>query len=131
MLNHVVIQGRIVHTPSIKYTESGTAVANLSVAVSRNYLGQDGQRETDFFDVVAWRKTAEFICNNFAKGQQIILVGSLQTRAYTDKEGNKRKVTEIVANEAHFCGSKRDTTEEEYDPAGFAKADAGDDDEPF
>lgn len=106
MVNHCIFQGRLVADPELRRTPENVSVVSFRIAVQRNYAGKDGQREADFFNVVAWRKTAEFISKFFAKGQTIIVIGSMQNREYTDKDGNKRYVTELIANEAQFCDSK-------------------------
>lgn len=109
MLNMAVIMGRLTADPELKHTPSDIAVTSFSVAVNRSYAKQDGQREADFIDVVAWRSTAEFICKYFGKGQLIVVQGMLQTRTYTDTKGNKRKVVELVADQVHFGESKKET----------------------
>ena len=106
MLNMICLQGRLVHNPEVKYTPNGAAVTTFAVAVERNRAGQDGQRQVDYIDVVAWQKTAEFIGKYFGKGSMIIINGALQTRTYDDKEGKKRKVFEVVADNVNFGGGK-------------------------
>lgn len=106
MLNHVNIMGRLTRDPELRRTESGIAVCSFSIACDRDYSGKGSEKETDFFDIVAWRNTAEFISNYFTKGRMIVLSGRLQTRTWTDKEGNKRKVTEVVAESCYFGDSK-------------------------
>ena len=106
MLNVVAIVGRLVADPELKTTQSGTTVCRFRLAVDRNYTPQGEERKADFFDVVAWRNTAEFICRYFQKGSMIALNGSLQTRQYQDKSGNNRTAVEIVASQASFCGGK-------------------------
>ena len=116
MLNIVAIQGRLTADPELKHTPSGVAVTSFTLAVDR-YAKEE--RKTDWVDVVAWRQTAEFICKYFTKGQMIAVDGSIQTRSYEDKQGNKRKAVEIVAKEASFCGSKeapKQERKEEYTP---------------
>ncbi len=112
MINTVVIMGRLVADPELRHTPSDTAVTSFTVAVDRSYVSKssaNGERTTDFIDVVAWRNTAEFVCKYFHKGQMIALNGSLQTRTYTDSQGNKRKATEIVADNVSFTESKRES----------------------
>ena len=109
MLNIVAIQGRLTADPELKHTPSGVAVTSFTLAVDR-YAKEE--RKTDWVDVVAWRQTAEFICKYFTKGQMIAVTGSVQTRSYEDKQGNKRKAVEIVAKEASFCGSKEGPKQE-------------------
>lgn len=103
MINNVVLMGRLTADPERKQTQSGISVARFSVSVDRPYP-KDGERQTDFLDVVAWRSTADFIANYFGKGQMIALTGSIQSRTYTDRDGNKRKAVEIVASSVSFCG---------------------------
>jgi len=108
MLNSICLQGRLVHDPEVKSTQSGAAVTSFAVAVERNRADKDGNRQTDYIDVVAWQKTAEFIGKYFSKGSMIIVNGTLQTRTYEDKEGKKRKVFEVVADNVNFGGSKNE-----------------------
>lgn len=108
MLNKVEVMGRLVADPELRYTTKGKAVVSFSLAVERDRPDSDGQRRADFFNVVTWDQTAEFVNKWFKKGQMICIVGSLQNRSY-EKNGQKRTVTEIVASEAHFCGSKSST----------------------
>lgn len=108
MLNVICLMGRVVHDPVLKSTPSGAAVTTFAVAVERNRAGQDGKRPVDYIDVVAWRNTAEFVCKYFQKGSWIAVNGSLQTRTYEDKDGNKRKAFEVLADNVHFGGSKSD-----------------------
>lgn len=104
-LNKVILGGRITKDVELKQTTAGVAVVTFSIAVNRKYSGQ-GQQTADFFDITAWRQTAEFISRYFRKGSSICVAGSLQTRSWEDKNGNKRTVTEIVADEAMFVDSK-------------------------
>lgn len=109
MLNHIVIMGRMTRDPELRRTGSGIAVASFTIAVERDVNGQDGKRETDFFDCVAWRQTGEFVSQYFKKGQMAIVSGRLEIRSWTDKQGNKRKSAEIVAANIYFGDSKRDS----------------------
>ena len=99
----VILMGRLTADPELRQTLNGLSVTSFSIAVDRAY-----GKETDFFDVVAWKGGAEFVCKHFRKGSMIALSGTLQTRTYEDKNGNKRKVTEIVAENVSFCGGKKD-----------------------
>lgn len=108
MLNVVVLMGRLVADPELRQTPNGVSVTSFTLAVDRSYVKQGQERQTDFIDVVAWRNTAEFVCKYFQKGQLAAVQGSIQTRSYTDKEGNKRKAFEIVADNVHFAEPKRD-----------------------
>ena len=109
MLNNVVIMGRLTAEPELRQTTSGIEVLSFSVAVDRDYVRQGEERQTDFINCVAWRQTASFISSWFHKGNMIALTGSLQTRNYEDKNGNKRVATEVVVSTANFCGSKSET----------------------
>lgn len=108
MLNHIVIMGRLTRDPELRRTGSGIAVASFSVAVDRDFGGRDGgERETDFIDCVAWRQTGEFVSKYFTKGSMIVVSGRLQIRSWTDKDGNKRRTAEVVADNVYFGDSKR------------------------
>lgn len=109
MLNLIVIMGRLTRDPEIRRTASGTAVANFSVAVDRDFPSQDGSRETDFIDCVAWKQTAEFVGKYFSRGKMMAVKGRLQIRSWTDKDGNKRRTAEIVVDNVYFVGSKTDS----------------------
>lgn len=106
MLNCTTIIGRLVADIELKSTQSGVSVASFTVAVDRDYVKAGEQRQADFIDIVAWRNTAEFAANYFRKGSFIAIQGALQTRSYEDKNGNKRKAVEIVAEKISFCGAK-------------------------
>lgn len=125
MLNTAIIQGRLVADPELRHTSNDIAVTNFTVAVERSYTRQGEERQADFIDVVAWRNTAEFVCKYFGKGQMIALQGSIQTRSYTDSQGNKRKAVEIIADQAHFCESKHSHEDGEEDRQAQAKAAEG------
>jgi len=107
-LNRIDLMGRLTADPQLRKTQSGVSVASFTLAVDRDYKGQDGQRETDFIPCVAWRGTAEFLDRNFVKGQLAIVTGSLQIRSYTDKEGNKRTATEVMVDNVYFGGPKKE-----------------------
>ena len=109
MLNHIVIMGRLTRDPDLRRTGSGIAVASFTVAVDRDFSGKDGgDRETDFIDVVAWRSTADFVSKYFTKGRMAVVSGRLQIRSWTDKDGNKRRSAEVVADNVYFGDSKRE-----------------------
>ena len=108
MLNHIVIMGRLTRDPELRRTQNGTAVASFSLACDRDYKPEGVERETDFLDIVAWRSTAEFVQKYFAKGRMAVVTGRLQIRPWTDKDGNKRRSAEIVAENVYFGDSKRD-----------------------
>ena len=120
MLNRIILMGRLVRDPELRRTQSGTAVAAIRLAVDRDYKAQSGERQADFFDVVAWRATAEFVSKYFAKGRMAVVEGRLQTRDWTDKDGSKRVATEIVAEKVYFGDSRRngDAGTEPGQPAG-------------
>ncbi len=107
MLNVVVLTGRLTADPELRHTPNDIAVTSFTVAVNRKFARPGEERQTDFIDIVAWRNTAEFICKYFKKGQLIAIEGSIQTRSYQDKDGNKRKAFEIVAKDAQFAESKK------------------------
>ncbi|MGN0550286.1 MAG: single-stranded DNA-binding protein [Acutalibacteraceae bacterium] len=107
MMNKVELMGRLTSDPELKTTPSNISVTSFSIAVERNYAKQDEARQTDFINIVCWRQRAEFVCKYFVKGQLIALVGSLQTRSYEDKNGNKRVATEVLAENIYFTGDKR------------------------
>lgn len=107
MLNHIVIMGRLTRDPEVRATSSGITVCNFTVAVDQDFTGKDGgEKETDFIDCVAWRKTAEFVTKYFTKGSMIVVSGRLQVRSWTDNDGNKRRTAEIVADNVYFGESK-------------------------
>lgn len=108
--NGVHIMGRITRDLELRHTQSGTAVCQLCVAVTRSFKDANGEYQSDFIDCVAWRNSAEFITKYFSKGAMIALDGELQTRNYTDKDGNKRKATELLVSSAAFTGEKREAT---------------------
>ena len=109
MLNCAVIMGRLVADPELRTTPSGISVISFRVAVDRNFVRQGEERQADFIDVVAWRQTAEFVSRYFRKGSMIAVQGSIQTRNYEDRNGNKRTAVEIVADNVSFCGSKAES----------------------
>lgn len=108
MLNHIVLMGRLTRDPELRRTGSGVAVASFTIAVDRDYAAQGAERETDFVDIVAWRNTAEFVSKYFAKGRMAVVSGRLQIRNWQDKDGNKRRSAEVVADNVYFGDSKRE-----------------------
>lgn len=109
MLNHITIMGRLTRDPELRRTGSGIAVASFTLAVDRDFAPEDGgERETDFIDCVAWRQTGEFVSKYFTKGRMAVVSGQLQIRNWTDKEGNKRRNAEVIADNVYFGDSKRD-----------------------
>ena len=109
MLNHITIMGRLTRDPELRRTGSGIAVASFTLAVDRDFgKNENGERETDFIDCVAWRQTGEFVSKYFTKGRMIVVSGRLQIRSWTDKDGNKRRSAEVVADNVYFGDSKRE-----------------------
>ena len=107
MLNKIIIMGRFTHDPELRRTGSGTAVTSFSLACDRDFKSQNGEKETDFIEVVAWKNTAEFVSKYFSKGRMAVVEGRLQIRDWTDKAGNKRTTAEVVADNVYFADSKR------------------------
>ena len=117
MLNHITIMGRLTRDPELRRTGSGTAVASFTLAVDRDFgKNENGERETDFIDCVAWRQTGEFVSKYFTKGRMAVVSGRLEIRGWTDKDGNKRRSAEVVADNVYFGDSRRDG---EGAPASF------------
>ena len=109
MLNHIVIMGRLTRDPELRHTQTGTAVASFTLAVDRDFKDkQTGERATDFIDVVAWQKTAELVSRYFSKGRMAVVEGRLQIRDWTDKDGNKRRSAEVIADNIYFGDRKRE-----------------------
>ena len=118
MINNVVLMGRLTADAVLRTTTSGISVSSFTIAVDRGYK-QGEEKQADFINIVAWRKTAEFVTRYFHKGDMIAITGAIQTRSYEDKNGNKRYAFEVVADEVSFCGGKIEKKEEpktEYDP---------------
>lgn len=111
MLNRVIMMGRLTAEPECKNTQSGTTFCRFTIAVDRDFADKGGDRQADFFGVLAWRGTADFVSNYFHKGQLVAVQGRIQTGSYTDKDGNKRKSWDIVADQVYFAESKRDSGE--------------------
>ena len=134
MLNCAVLMGRIVADPELKTTNTGLSVTSFRIAVDRSFVKQGEQKQADFIDIVAWRQTAEFVARYFRKGSMIAVQGSIQTRSYEDKQGNKRTAVEVVADNVSFCGSKAESgTQNDFPPvakpAGKLDFEAIDDDD--
>jgi len=147
-MNQIVIMGRLTRDPELRHTQSGTAVASFSLAVDRGFAPKDGgERQTDFIDVVAWRNTAEFVSKYFTKGQMAAVSGRLQIRDWNDKDGNKRRSAEVIAENVYFTESKKSreaslgnhTNRDDYNPgfqapvesSDFAELEVDDGDLPF
>ena len=107
-LNRSIVMGRFTADPELKTTGSGVSVCSFTLAVDQDYKPKEGERGVDWIDCVAWRHTAEFVCKYFGKGRMAVVEGRLQTRTYEDKDGHKRKVTELVADNVYFGDSKKD-----------------------
>ena len=118
MLNHIVLMGRLTRDPELRYTSANVAVASFRIAVDRDFgRGENGERQTDFIDVVAWRQTGEFVSKYFTKGSMAVVSGRLQMRDWTDRDGNKRTSAEVVADNVYFGDSKRRDDGESDRPA--------------
>ena len=133
MLNKIILMGRLTRDPELRHTQTGTAVASFSLAVDRDFKDKaTGDRTTDFIDVVAWRQTGEFVSRYFTKGRMAVVEGRLQIRDWTDKDGNKRRSAEVVADNVYFGDSKRDAESagpyggRSPAPSGFGAPDMGD-----
>lgn len=122
MINRVVLMGRLVSDPELKTTQNGTNVTTFRIAVDRNYVKAGEERQADFFDIVAWRYTADFVCKHFRKGSLIAIDGQLQSRTYQAKDGTNRYVVEVIADNASFTGERRDNSG--YQAGGYAPAPA-------
>jgi len=135
MANKVFLVGRLAKDPEVRYTNNNLAVCNFTLAVDRRFAKENDQ-QADFFQVVAWQKTAEFCSKYFSKGRKIVVIGRLQTRSWDDNEGKKRWTTEVVAEEVDFADSKKGNTGDAYEPTqnnsggGFYPVDE-DDELPF
>ena len=110
MLNNWCGQGRLTRDIELNYTAGDVAVASFTIACDRDYKPKDGDRQADFIDIVAWRNDAEFVSKYFHQGDMIVVSGRIQTRTYEDKNGNKRKATEVIGSTFNFCGSRREST---------------------
>ena len=147
MLNHITLMGRLTRDPELRYTPSGTPVASFTVAVDRDFSSKEnGEKQTDFIDVVAWRQTGEFVSKFFTKGSMAVISGRLQIRDWQDKDGNKRKSAEVVADNVYFGENKRShdgsdfgnrekpssrSGDGDFKGSAFSELDEGDGDLPF
>jgi single-strand DNA-binding protein len=128
-MNKVILMGRLTKDPETRYTAgNNTAVCNFSLAVNRRFK-QDGQPDADFFNIVAWSKSAEFCGKYFTKGLQVVVVGHLQNRSWDDNEGKKHYITEVVAEETYFADSKKEGTNNSYNNSSQSNIDVPPDDE--
>ena len=130
-LNHITIMGRMTKNPELRRTGSGIACTSFTLAVDRDRKAQNGEKETDFIEVVAWRNTAEFVSEYFTKGSMAIVSGRLQIRNWTDKDGNKRRVAEVVADNVYFGDSKRNSGSNTQPVSDFSELDDDGEDLPF
>ena len=122
MLNRIILMGRLTRDPELRHTGSGTAVASFSLAVERDFRDKtSGQKTTDFIDIVAWRQTGEFVSKYFTKGRMAVVEGRLQMRDWQDRDGNKRRSAEVVADNVYFVDSRRDGEQS----SGYAPASSG------
>lgn len=130
MINRVVLMGRIVSNPELKTTQSGTNVTTFRIAVDRSYVKSGEERQTDFFDIVAWRSNADFVCKHFTKGSLIAIDGQLQSRTYQTKDGSNRRTVEVVADSVSFTGERKNPVSaaqnEEYTPSADDYSDFSD-----
>ena len=131
MLNTITIMGRLTRDPELRRTNNGTAVTSFTLACERDFAAQGETRETDFIDIVAWRYTAEFVEKYFSKGQMAVVTGRLQIRNWEDKEGNKRRSAEILADHIYFGEGKKDRAETYEPQGGFSEITGDDSDLPF
>ena len=147
MLNHITLMGRLTRDPELRYTQSGTPVASFTLAVDRDFASKEnGEKPTDFIDIVAWRQTGEFVSKFFTKGSMAVVSGRLQIREWQDKEGNKRRSAEVVADNVYFGEGKRShdgadtgfrdnsparSSEGDFKGSAFSELNDGDGDLPF
>ena len=132
MLNHITIMGRLTKDVELRRTDSGVAVASFTVAVDRDFKSNNGEKETDFINCVAWKGTGEFVSKYFSKGKMAVVDGRLQMRNWTDKDGNKRTSAEVVANNVYFGDSKKEDSGNFESTSDIPTVDIFDDDEfPF
>ena len=131
MLNRIILMGRLTRDPELRHTQTGTPVASFSLAVDRDFKDRNtGEKATDFIDIVAWRQTAEFVSRYFTKGRMAVVEGRLQLRDWTDRDGNKRRAAEVVADNVYFGDSRKKESEgnapedelPENEPQGFSEA---------
>lgn len=140
MLNKIFIMGRLTRDPELRRTQNGTAVTSFTLAVDRDFKNADGTKETDFIDCVVWRQTAEFVSKYFTKGRMAVVEGRLQIRDWQDKDGNKRRNAEVIADNVYFGDSRSDNAPGSYqaakapvnvDAEDFAEVEDDDSDLPF
>ncbi len=129
-MNNVCLVGRLTKEPDLRYTQSGAAVSNFTLAVDRRFK-KEGQPDTDFIPIVTWQKTAEFAAKYFTKGMRVYVVGSIQTRSWEDQEGKKHYVTEVISNEVGFADGKKDSSNSGSNDFIGGEVEHSDDDLPF
>lgn len=126
MLNKIFLQGRLVADPELRHTPNGVPVASFRLAVDRDYKDkQTGEKQTDFINVVAWRQTGEFVSRFFSKGRLALVDGRLQIRDYTDRDGNRRTIAEVVADNVYFGDSRKDAESSGNAPSSYASSPGG------
>ncbi len=125
MLNHIITMGRLTRDPELRHTQSGLPVCSFTIACDRDYKNANGEKDTDFIDIVAWRNTAEFVSKYFTKGRMAVVDGRLQLRDWTDRDGNKRRNAEILASSVNFGDSKPQQQNQAASAPGYAAAAAG------
>ena len=123
MLNRIILQGRLTRDPELRTTQAGVSVCSFTLAVDRDFK-RDGEKETDFIDIVAWRHNADFVSNYFAKGRVAVVEGRLQLRNWTDNEGNKRRSAEVLAERVYFGDYTKDAAASPKAPRAAAPAPA-------
>lgn len=116
MVNNVTLMGRLTKDPEIRYTPDGKSIARFTLAVDRRFVKQGEQRQADFINIVSFGKTAEMVSKHFVKGKMMAVVGTIQTRSWDGEDGQKRYATEVIVNEVHFCGDKREAEKQESKP---------------
>ena len=136
MLNKIVLMGRLTRDPELRRTNGGTAVTSFTIAVDRDFKGQNGEKETDFIDIVVWRNTAEFVSKYFSKGRVAVVEGRLQIRDWQDKDGSKRRNAEVVADNVYFGDSRSENQAQNRDNlsgrmAAFSQIEEAEGDLPF
>jgi len=136
MLNKICLVGRLTKEPELKYLQNGTAVTTFNLAINRTFKNKNGKREADFINIVVWRKQAENVANYTHKGSLVAVAGRIQTRSYEGKDGQRRYITEVVAEEVHFLDSKKQSNNSNYSsssdlPDGLYSIDGDEDDLPF
>lgn len=114
MLNKIILMGRLTRDPELRRTNSGTAVTSFALAVDRDFKGQDGEKETDFIDIVCWKGTAEFVSKYFSRGRMAVVEGRLQIRDWQDKDGSKRRSAEVIAENVYFGDSRQGTQSDTF-----------------